>query len=503
MKHKGMKRILGIILSAMMVCGSAFSLNLQASAANEEQTSVSTVEPTLSDNEEVYSEETADENAEKKLSVPLTGTTYYNEDIDIPTEIVPEVGKVKSVTKTSFLSDRVTLTWGKLDGVSGYSVYYCNVDKSTSYTKFADVTANSVTVTGLLPGTKYYFKITPYLKYNGSVYEGESTIKKTATQPGKVKDLALNRSSSVIELKWSKMPLMTGYKIYRSSASTNWTYKHYKTITSNTNIFTDKNVAEGNQYRYKVVAYRVLYNDCYYHSVEGAYKITFAGLGAPTVNFKTQLRRASLTWKKNKYAQGYDIYYSTKPTGKFTKMSSTTNNFYNTNRLTNGKKYYFRVFPYVIRKISSKDTKILGTYHTYSQTITDKVFGKSVGKTYVEINIRQQHMWYIKDHKIICETDVVTGNDDGYHNTPTGIYKIFQKARNTNLVGADYVSFVNYWLGFTYSGIGIHDASWRSAKEYGKTTYKGNGSHGCVNTPYSAVKKIYNNISKGTCVVVY
>ena len=297
--------------------------------------------------------------------------------------------------------------------------------------------------------------------------------------------------------------MMTGYKVYRSSASTNWTYKHYKTLNSNTNIFTDKNVAQGTQYRYKVVAYRVLFNDCYYHSVEGAYKFAVAGLCAPTVSFKTQLTRASLTWKKNKYAQGYDIYYSTQPTGKFTKMWSTSNDFYNTNRLTNGKRYYFRVFPYVIKKIDSKNTKILGTYHTYSQTITDKVFGKSVGKTYVEINLKQQHMWYIKDHKIICETDVVTGNDDGYHNTPAGIYKIFQKARNTNLVGANYVSHVDYWLGFTSSGIGIHDASWRSAKEYGKTTYKGNGSHGCVNTPYSAVKKIYNNISKGTYVVVY
>ena len=33
--------------------------------------------------------------------------------------------------------------------------------------------------------------------------------------------------------------------------------------------------------------------------------------------------------------------------------------------------------------------------------------------------------------------------------------------------------------------------------------YKGHGAHGCVNTPYNAAKKIYNNISSGTRVVVY
>jgi lipoprotein-anchoring transpeptidase ErfK/SrfK len=70
-------------------------------------------------------------------------------------------------------------------------------------------------------------------------------------------------------------------------------------------------------------------------------------------------------------------------------------------------------------------------------------------------------------------------------------------------VGDGYSSYVNYWLAFTYSGCGIHDASWRSASEYGGTTYQGNGSHGCVNTPYDAVKKIYQKAGIGTYVVVY
>ncbi|MEE0843404.1 MAG: L,D-transpeptidase, partial [Ruminococcus sp.] len=118
----------------------------------------------------------------------------------------------------------------------------------------------------------------------------------------------------------------------------------------------------------------------------------------------------------------------------------------------------------------------------------------------VEISIKQQYMWLYIDRKLVCETDVVTGNDDGYCNTPTGYFSITSRARNTYLNGPGYSSFVNYWMGF-YGGCGIHDASWRSS--YGGNIYKGNGSHGCVNTPYSKVQKIYNNTGYGTPVIVY
>ena len=60
-------------------------------------------------------------------------------------------------------------------------------------------------------------------------------------------------------------------------------------------------------------------------------------------------------------------------------------------------------------------------------------------------------------------------------------------ARMTNytLKGQDYNSEVSFWLPFN-GDVGIHDASWRS--EFGGSIYKTRGSHGCVNTPYSAMK---------------
>ena len=110
-------------------------------------------------------------------------------------------------------------------------------------------------------------------------------------------------------------------------------------------------------------------------------------------------------------------------------------------------------------------------------------------------------MWYYENDQLVLDTDVVTGNDDGKNNTPTGRFGIISRATDTTLKGEGYSSFVNYWIGFYSGGFGIHDASWRSS--FGGTIYKGNGSHGCVNTPYEKVKELYEHTSYGVPVIVY
>lgn len=47
----------------------------------------------------------------------------------------------------------------------------------------------------------------------------------------------------------------------------------------------------------------------------------------------------------------------------------------------------------------------------------------------------------------------------------------------------------------------MHDLT--SRKAFGGDIYKTRGSHGCINLPYSAAKKIYETIDKGYCVLVY
>lgn len=130
--------------------------------------------------------------------------------------------------------------------------------------------------------------------------------------------------------------------------------------------------------------------------------------------------------------------------------------------------------------------------------------GDDLHDTYIAISIESQTMWYYKNGTCLLTTPVVTGNVTKNMGTPTGVYAIAYKQRDHVLRGDDYESPVDYWMPFyEYRGIGIHDASWRQADQFGGEIYKTNGSHGCVNTPYDAVKTLFETVATGTPVVVY
>ena len=125
---------------------------------------------------------------------------------------------------------------------------------------------------------------------------------------------------------------------------------------------------------------------------------------------------------------------------------------------------------------------------------------KPYGGSYVEVDLSSQKLWLYKDGERIVTTNLVSGSVAEGHRTPTGVYSIYAKQTDRYLSGEGYRSWVNYWMPFL-GGYGLHDASWRSS--FGGTIYHYDGSHGCVNLPSSAAKKIYNNVSVGTKVILY
>lgn len=146
-----------------------------------------------------------------------------------------------------------------------------------------------------------------------------------------------------------------------------------------------------------------------------------------------------------------------------------------------------------------KNGQVITKYPVYAQKSIANYFS-NVGDTYVEIDMTNQHLWYYKKGYLIAEGDIVTGNVSNGHTTPTGIYNLYYKQRDTVLRGEDYASPVNFWMPFN-GGIGLHDASWRS--EFGGEIYKTNGSHGCINLPYYVAKAIYDNIDSRCTIICY
>lgn len=123
-----------------------------------------------------------------------------------------------------------------------------------------------------------------------------------------------------------------------------------------------------------------------------------------------------------------------------------------------------------------------------------------IGDTYVEINLTSQHLWFYKDGKLITQGDVVTGDPGKGYSTKLGTYMLNYKQKEATLRGPNYEAKVTYWMPFN-GNIGIHDASWRYS--FGGKIYKGNGTHGCVNSPSYLAKTIFENIDDGTPVICY
>ena len=136
----------------------------------------------------------------------------------------------------------------------------------------------------------------------------------------------------------------------------------------------------------------------------------------------------------------------------------------------------------------------------YAQTSSAGYFS-DLGRTYIEVDMTKQHLWFYKDGYLVVDGDVVTGNlsEDGCE-TITGVYKIYSMQRNAVLTGPDYASPVDFWMPFS-GNYGLHNAPWRT--EFGGDIYKTNGSHGCVNLSYSLAQKIYENAYVGTPVITY
>lgn len=127
---------------------------------------------------------------------------------------------------------------------------------------------------------------------------------------------------------------------------------------------------------------------------------------------------------------------------------------------------------------------------------------RDIGGNYIEADLTHQHLYVFQNGERAFETDFVSGmtNIVPSRATPAGIFGLTYKTRNATLRGADYESFVNYWMPF-YGNYGMHDATWR--QDFGGTIYQNHGSHGCINLPLDSAAVIYEYVSAGFPVICY
>lgn len=125
---------------------------------------------------------------------------------------------------------------------------------------------------------------------------------------------------------------------------------------------------------------------------------------------------------------------------------------------------------------------------------------EDIGSTYIEVDMGEQKMYYYVDGVLTIDTPIVTGNTSRRMGTPSGVNYVYAKQKNRVLRGPNYASHVDFWMPVK-GNIGIHDAAWRG--KFGGTIYQTNGSHGCINTPRSAMEQLFDMAEVGTPVVMF
>ena len=515
MEETNLNKKLKCLLSAVLVLIMLMSAAIALPAAAEETDAASAPAESA---ETVAAAIPAEEATEEATSAPVNGSDVFTDGrIDLEqiatTEADEDVLAEKEETdladtaagggldaelspyREGYNTNRIVLRWKAASGVDGYRVYWSDLTKENPPLKLLTTVANrTVTVSNLKMGSKFRFIIRPYIVSGGNIVEGKANTLIAATVPAPVRNFHLQSAAqSGTVLRWRRTVGIDGYLLLRQYQGV---WQEYKYLSPTTTEFKDTNVVPGHAYYYKIMTYRR--DTRGYLKSSTALLRTVCGLCAPAdTGSSSRANRINLSWRDIRFATGYQVFYSLDNV-TYKGLAITSDNYYTTKKFKEGTKVWFRIRPY--RLVGKSQTQILGTYSQFAVKVLANSFGADVGDTYVEIDISDQHMWYVVNGDVYVSTPIVTGNYNSM-DTPTGIFSIRNKARNVSLVGSGYVSFVEYWMAFIGSSYGIHDASWRSS--FGGDIYKGNGSHGCVNTPYDAVRKIYNNISVGTPVVVH
>jgi lipoprotein-anchoring transpeptidase ErfK/SrfK len=141
----------------------------------------------------------------------------------------------------------------------------------------------------------------------------------------------------------------------------------------------------------------------------------------------------------------------------------------------------------------------------YMKQLSPVSYNAGVGKLIV-ISLSRQLLTAYQDGTAVMSTYVATGRPA--LPTPPGVYHIFHKYSPYKFISPWPTSspywYPSAWTSFAMEFIGggyfIHDAPWRSWYGPGSNLY--NGTHGCVNVPYSQMSFLWNWAPMGTTVVV-
>ena len=260
--------------------------------------------------------------------------------------------------KSANSSNGIKVTWSKVSGANGYTVYSSQYNESTgkwsgwkkrgtaasSKSAWVDKTVKS--------GTTYRYTVKAVNGLCSSSYKASASLKYLA-QP----TVSISNAANGITVKWTKATGATGYRVYRSqldAATGKWTaWQVMGTAASSKSVWTDKSVQNGVTYKYTV---RTVSG-----KVASTYKATSALMFLEVPELVSCTKDTSgiiLEYKQNENADSYRIYRKTLYTGwtLLETVTATNEGAYTDENVIDGTEYI-----YTVRAVNGKSVSYYNT----------------------------------------------------------------------------------------------------------------------------------------------
>lgn len=241
--------------------------------------------------------------------------------------------------------------------IEARNIENCLTTAVDSYNYTGNTYTPSVTITDSMTGQTLTAGTDYTITYSNNTNPGTATITVTALSRNytgskvisfKIKSAAVSglRASKIrnnrIKLVWSKQSYADGYQICNAN--------NRVIATTDSNSIVVKNLTSCTTYRFKVRSYvenadgSVSYGD--FSTAISAKTM----LNTPKLKVKSSSKgKVTLTWSKVAKATGYEIYYSTKKNGIYTRLKTVSKSSarkYVDSGLASGEKYYYTIRAY-------------------------------------------------------------------------------------------------------------------------------------------------------------
>lgn len=260
------------------------------------------------------------------------------------TAIVAEaasVGKVTGLKSKTLSNSEIQLSWSKVSGASGYSVY---MRKNGKYNKLGDCKGTSYTVKNLPNATRENFKVRAYKMVKGKKVYGEYSANwNTATNPQACKGLKkTSANSDSIKLSWTKIGC-TNYRVYQLK---NGEWKEVGKTAGTS--YTVKNLTAESEYKFKIRACKVDDKNANHYgkysniivAKTNVKKVT--GLKAKTISNS----KIKLSWNSVSGADGYSV--GMRKNGVYNEVADVTETNAVVSGLPNATRESFKIRAYSI-----------------------------------------------------------------------------------------------------------------------------------------------------------